>query len=371
MFILYQIKNWFGVIKIAIVRSLTIHLPNDYVQRIDFYIDSLEKISSKLIEKGYQVWSKRISLPVSREDVFKVCDYIHANHNKLPSYFIAAFNMDPGYAKIPSATDLLSCMFSLRNVFSTLLIREDSSDITRFLREFYSHDQYEVYTRFAGIIGEWVMTPYFPSSPSLVNEATVSIALRYTDLFDKAYGSREGYVELVNWLRDLDKVAREASEESGIRYGGIDLSLSPWMSESVAALVEKYAEASIDSPGVASVIHGMNRFIEKIASDSGVKRIGFNEVMLPVEEDNTLKTRVSEKRVTLTTLLRLTPYCIVGVDMIVVPRKRFFVEKFLRDLLASYHVKKKPLGFRVIPVNREAGERIDLGRFGSATVAEI
>ncbi len=354
----------------AIIRSLTIHLP-DY-ERITKYIDLLEDFASKISGRGYTVWSKRISLPVARDNIFRICDYIHSSYDSLNRYFIAAFVIDPSERNTPSGTDLFACMLSLRNTFSTMLITEDYLDkILQILRQFYSAEQYDVYTRFAGVLGEWVMTPYFPSSPSLVNEATVTLALRYVDLFDKGFGGGEGYKELINWLRDLDSSAKEIAEEIGVRYGGIDASLSPWMEESVAELVEKYSGETIDSPGIAHIIYRMNRFIEEIISVSGITRAGFNEVMLPVEEDNVLKKRVIEGRLTLTKLLRLTPYCIVGVDMIVVPRKKFSIEKFVLDLLTVYRIKKRPLGFRVIPVDKEPGTIIDLGRFGSAAVADI
>ncbi len=343
----------------------------DY-QKIMRSLDLLEKFSSELVKRGYQIWSRRISFPIAKDNIFRVCDYIHSNYELLSRYFIAAFIIDPRESNIPSGIDLFACMINLKNTFSTILVAEDYIDkVLGFMKQFYSTEQYDVYTRFAGVVGEWVMTPYFPSSPSLVGEDTMTIALRYIDLFDKGFSGGGGYRELINWLRELDSSAREIAESIGLGYGGIDASLSPWMEESVAELVEKYSGETIDSPGVAYTIYRMNRFIDEIISVSGIRRIGFNEVMLPVEEDNLLKKRVAEGRLTLTKLLRLTPYCIVGVDMIVVPRRRFSLDKFILDLLTVYRIKRKPLGFRVIPVDKEPGSVIDLGRFGSAVVADI
>ncbi|MEL9929548.1 MAG: DUF711 family protein [Sulfolobales archaeon] len=354
----------------VLIRSITLHIPEISGESVAMYKEVLDRFVEKISLYGYNVWSRRISLPPLESNPLKVCDELSIPSSRFSNVFIAAFNID--LEKIPnvSAKDLVSCMIAMPNTFSSLVIRDGDREIV-FLEEFYSYGAPEIFTRFAGVLGGWVLTPYFPASASIVEEPTITISLRYVDLFDKAFTSREEYKNLIKWLSKLYRLSLEISEEIGIRIGGIDLSLSPWMSESVGDLIERYSGSRIGEPGSARVILDMNRFITRIAEDSGVKTTGFNEVMLPLEEDDLLKKRASRKEITLTTLLRLTPYCIAGVDMIVVSRRRLSIRNLVRDLMASYEVKRKKIGFRIIPVDREPGEKLDLGRFGEATVVDI
>ncbi|MEZ0290565.1 MAG: DUF711 family protein [Sulfolobales archaeon] len=354
----------------ALIRSATIHIPSLSVEDIARHRDVLEKFVERISSNGYNVWTKRISLPPLSRSILSLCDEISRDLSLLSGLYIAAFNIDFELYRDISSKDLVSCMTLNPSVFSSILIREERDLEIEFLEEFYRYGTPDIFTRFAGVIGRWVLTPYFPGSASIVEEPTITISLRYVDLFDRAFTSREEYKSLVRWLRKLYRVSLEVSEELGVYFGGFDLSLSPWMSESVAELIERYSGSMISEPGVAKTILEMNRFIEKIASDAGVKTTGFNEVMLPLEEDNQLKKRALEKRLTLTSLLRLTPYCIAGVDMVVVSRERLKLRSLVRDLIASYEIKRKVHGFRIIPVNKSPGERISLGRFGEAVVID-
>jgi uncharacterized protein (UPF0210 family) len=354
------------------IRSLTIHVPEDYNIQAKTYVNLLERFYEELEKKGYKVWTKRISLPVLNEDVDSRCKIIKDLWDVFGRYLVAGLMIDLENKRSLGAGSVIRCMRELNTLYSSLLIPEkDHEDHLMFLESFYREDHPDIFTRFAGVIGSWVLTPYFPSSPSIVDEAGISIALRYVDLVKKSFETEEEFDEMIRWIKSLDNDLLEISERLGVKYVGIDLSLSPWMEESVAELVERLSGSEIHEPGSASSIHILNKMIQRIKYESNVRTTGFNEVMLPLEEDNILKKRAYERKISLTTLLRLTPYCIAGLDMTVVSRRRFDIKRIVKDLVSTYEIKRKPLGFRVIPVNREAGDKISLGRFGESTVVEV
>jgi len=103
-----------------------------------------------------------------------------------------------------------------------------------------------------------------------------------------------------------------------------------------------------------------------------VKTRGFNEVMLPVGEDSTLKRLVLEDRITLSTLVSLISVCVVGLDMVALPLSTDpkILAKVLRDIAAIVSSKGRTAGIRIILVDGRPGDEVELGQFGKVPIMD-
>lgn len=356
-----------------ILRSITLHIPDPRL--IVKSASDLERISRVISSMGYSIWSRRVSLPPidSGEDLREVCKILKDHGSELSSLYIAAFNIRAS-SRI-NIEDLIDCMNMVRVAFSSILVEGDgdAEEAYEKLRIFYRSADIDLHTRLASIYRSWILTPYFPASASIVEDISFTVALRYVGEFRKAILGRD-LEGLVASISKLDRDLAEVSSSEGVGYGGIDLSLSPWMEESVGGIIEEISGSEIPMPGTISAIMKINRLI----SGELVRRAratGFNEAMLPVEEDNILKERARMGRIALRDLIGYTPYCVAGVDMAVLPRDRVLSGKILynviEDLIGISKTKSRPLGMRIILANGKPGESISLGRFGRASIIDI
>ncbi len=356
-----------------ILRSITLHIPDP--RWIAKGASALERISMVISSMGYSVWSRRISLPPidAGEDLREMCEILKNHGSELGSLYIAAFNIRAS-SRI-NIEDLIECMNTIRVAFSSILVEGDgdAEEAYEKLRIFYRSADIDLHTRLASIYRSWILTPYFPASVSIVGDISFTVALRYVGEFRKAILGKD-LEGLVASISKLDRDLAEVSSSEGVGYAGIDLSLSPWMEESVGGVIEKISGSEIPMPGTIAAIIKINSLISREL----VKRVratGFNEVMLPVEEDNILKERARIGRITLRDLIGYTPYCVAGVDMAVLPRDRVLSGRILynviEDLIGISNTKSRPLGMRIILASGRPGETISLGRFGRASIIDI
>jgi len=221
-----------------------------------------------------------------------------------------------------------------------------------------SGKSYLLATHFAVSFGPRLQTPYFPATQSVKRGVTMS--LLYVEEFRREAPSDQ----LVAELLELQKQA----EESFNNFTGIDLSLSPWMDRSVASLIEEVSGVTFTLPGTVAAIRELNARLETLTSH--VRATGFNEVMLPLAEDNRLKELARTGQLRFSHLLNYTTYCVAGLDMVVIPEtsEDAVLLGTLRDLWSVHQLKRKSIGLRLILAPADEGEEIDLGMFGKTPV---
>ncbi|MET1101098.1 MAG: DUF711 family protein [Pyrodictiaceae archaeon] len=225
------------------------------------------------------------------------------------------------------------------------------------------------YTRVAIEIGDWIHTPYFPATSPIPGTTGFAVALRYARDFIGLLEGRGEFLE--EELRTLHEKLLNVSKCSGIEFLGIDFSLSPWMEESVALLIEKLSKSPFGAIGTISSIHRLNKLIRELIVRLGAKSIGFNEVMLPVAEDNLLDKRVSEGVVRLADLVYYSVFCVAGVDMVAVNKSSIDPRLLANDLWVVYETKGRPIGVRMIFTDKRPGESVLLRRFGRTHVIKL
>ncbi len=218
-------------------------------------------------------------------------------------------------------------------------------------------------TRVAFSIGGEVESPYFPLS--FPKRYGVAVSLRYADELKGLHP--DDYVKRVSSVLSMYSNEVEGkSKRLGVPYLGVDASLSPWMDESVVPIVEAASRASIPSVGIASGIRAINKAIEEAVKRASIPSLGFNELMLPVGEDNILKKLVSEGKLRLHHLTMYPAYCVAGLDMVGVPKDKELIVRAGRDLITAHEVKGRPVGMRIIITERP---RIEIKHFGVIPMA--
>ena len=267
-----------------------------------------------------------------------------------------------------------------KGFFVSLKFVEGTWDEARLISKAFhkaasANPDYAVYMAF-NPMGE-LLTPYYPLSTTPPGLIAVGVALLYPNYLARAW--REGGFEaLVEAIENAGRRALEAGERV-LQYMGlegkayIDLSVSPWMNETVLGLIEEVAQVRMPAPGFAWGIWKVNDAIERASSSIGRERVGgFNEVQLPVAEDSKLKVRVAEGETSARDLLRLSGVCLAGLDMAVIPASVDGVAGLILDATAYSRSKGRVVGVRVIPVEFvEPGDKVFLSRFGEVPVIRL
>ena len=223
------------------------------------------------------------------------------------------------------------------------------------------------------VLGEPLLTPYYPLSYSPGGSRLLTTALTYPNYLRDEYmkSGEEGLKAAV------ERAAKSALEVLGFAAslvdaepGGVDLSVAPWMEESSLGLAELVAGVRLPQPGFGLGVMKVNMALAK--ASARVNAVGFNEVQLPVAEDLKLKARVSEGDTSAATLARLTGVCLAGLDLAVVPASVDGVAGLILEVAAYSRAKGKPLGVRIVPVEGvEPGDKVYLDKFGETPVIAI
>jgi uncharacterized protein (UPF0210 family) len=344
-----------------VIRAVTGFVPQRHplVESIEETVELVEKVSMKLSEKGFRVWSKRITMPFRKGGEARTMPRLR---DMVPEeYFISAGTLHIETVNLETIKDLVG-----QGIYIGLSWKGEPpvKTVTEIFTRL-SRIEPEYATRVAvSLNGRMLMTPYFPLSASLTSSVMVGIALLYPSLLADAYrkGGFEGIAEYIGQIH-----AELSSILSGIGMGFlVDYSISPWMDDSVAGLIETITGRPIHDVSSANAIAMLNSLLWRMEDQGGVG--GYNEVMLPYAEDKGLMDAGSRGMLRARDLLYLSTICVAGPDMIVVPMDKDSLEAFIRLSfnIASNMVRVKAL--RIIPVDAEPGEMVSLGRFGRIPV---
>jgi len=367
---------------LAIIRAITIHVPEHLsdqgkAEELTNKVKSIIEASRKLLNRySLECWGFRASFP-SLKDVkgSTLRDMAEglSNFSDECGVVVAGLHLDE--VKGVEQYELLIKSLELsENLFGSVLV-SDVKLLDWYIECLWRHgSESEVFTRLAIVFPRRILTPYFPISTSCSGLWGVSIALRYADLFKVVIRDSRKYGALVGYVRKVFALCKEIEAETGVRCLGLDLSLSPWMSESVGEIVELINGASIPEPGSGWAVFKLNQLINQLAIDAKADVIGFNEVMLPVAEDNLLKKRVIEGKLRVRDLVHLAMYCVAGIDMTAINVESHEKEKLKKILYDAYFlsiVKRRSIGVRLIPAEVEPGEVVKSERFGDMPVAYL
>lgn len=239
-------------------------------------------------------------------------------------------------------------------VFASL---NDIGEYIKFLQRIYSRGEVHL-SRYVSLVlsGVVLNSPYFPAS--VTTQRGVSISLLYPN-------DLESLDDVEKVLKRGEEVGMQIASSLGVEFLGVDGSLSPWGEESVAKAVERLFRIRLGEPGSHHAIRRINKAIES----ARVKKIGFNEVMLPLAEDEELKRLVRAGALGLDKFVSYTSVCIPGLDMAPVKVRNWeLLKKTLYDLAAIAEAKGRPIGVRIFPVDVD---ECDVEGFGATPALRL
>ncbi len=206
-------------------------------------------------------------------------------------------------------------------------------------------------------------TPFYPGSYYNGPGKEYAIGLQSANVVSDALASTkspeaaEAHLKdsLGGYAQEIEKAAQQLAQQTGWKYGGIDLSPAPLKDVSIGRAFENFLGTPFGSSGTMTVAALITRALKEIP----VMHAGYSGLMLPVLEESVLAQRWSEGRLTMDSLLSYSAVCGTGLDTIPLPGdvSQEQLERILGDvasLAAKWH---KPLSARLQPApGRKPGE---------------
>jgi uncharacterized protein (UPF0210 family) len=314
-------------------------------------LDDAGRLAKELSARK-EVWSVRVVSPPV-EDAAGALDVKPSRY--VEEFYETAIKV-ANYVAFPlrrlEPSELVELMRSFERAYFSVEYRlEEEEAIIEVLRRVPEEVGWVAGSCFAVAFGGRPVTPYFPVTTSETEGVTASL-LYPTHVAELVEGGA------------IDRVG------TNLPLIGLDLSLSPWASDSVALLLEKLLGLPLFSPGTFFVLRAVNEALSLLASSLGA--VGFNEVMLPLAEDDRLKELAAVGHLRFRDLLATAPACVAGLDMVPLPSTTDarVLKWAMRDLDAASKLKRRPLGMRLLLVGASPGEEVELGMFGKTPVID-
>jgi len=211
--------------------------------------------------------------------------------------------------------------------------------------------------RFAVLFNVPANTPFFPAAFHQGAES-FGLGTENSDMVFKAFDKAKTTEEAKNNLEadlnlEFEKLQRASlilSEESGINFDGIDVSIAPSVQpdESIAFAFEKLGLGRFGESGTLFLA----KLVTDILRSLKVKKCGYSGLMLPLLEDYGLAERNNQGFLNLNKLLSYSSVCGTGLDTIPLPGD-VSVERIyalLLDVAALSLKLDKPLSARLMPI---------------------
>lgn len=350
---------WVPVIRavVGFVRSPRAWARDEVEEVFREAVIEVDEAYRRLVRAGFTVLSKRVVFPKIPAEIY--CDVPSYIEGLVPrDYYVS---LGPVHVGEVGEDVIISVVH--RGYYTSIAgsVADNALRVSRIIHRLSVEDP--VYpTRLAVAIGGDVPeAPYFPLTRSS-GEAGIGISFLYPEIID--YYMEHGLRKTMKLLRETTRRIRSLLYDKRLI---IDYTISPWMDNTVAGRLEKLCNCRLDENGFLHAIRVATSIIRHAAAASRWSG-GFNEVMLPLAEDNRLKEAALEGRLRARDFLLYSTVCVAGPDMLAVPRGVRALASYIRDAAAIASALKKPLGLRVVAADADPGEEIELGRFGKTPI---
>ena len=172
-------------------------------------------------------------------------------------------------------------------------------------------------------------------------------------------------------------IGRKVSEELGIEFGVVDLSLAPTptVGDSVGEILQILGVDVVGAPGSTAILAMLNDAVKKGGIFASKAVGGLSGAFIPVMEDAVLAEAVGSGALCLEKLEAMTCVCSVGLDMIPIPGSvdADTISAIIADEMALGMINNKTTAVRLIPVpGKEAGELVSFGGlFGASPIMPV
>ncbi len=358
-----------------LIRALAYHAdPRQPVNRIVKQLGEASTILDRIEENiDMDVWSTRLVFPrlTRLQGISQLSTYIEDALEEA-GFSYAAMSLGPADHE-KASDEIIESLRNTSTIFFSYKVADLNEDpcminlrpVTAMLKKIASEAGPDACTRFAIAYGSPPETPYFPVCAS--RRQGISACLRYAgDLEDTDKNTIRHVIRRI--VSNAYSILEEACQNLNLNYIGLDASLSPWMHESVAKIIEKLSGETFGEPGTLSAVHYLNKILSELSAE--LLLTGFNEIMLPLAEDSRLIELAEEHRIKASTLASLVSVSVAGLDMVAIPLNTddITIENLVEDTLTLAYRKQKPTGIRLILVDLEPYEHVELERFPSIPV---
>jgi len=368
------------------IRALTVALPFSPLE-ISHERSAFEKslrvlnyVRKSSLELNVPIWSLRVTLKpiflneISRNpnilrDVDVLRDLSKFNYISIP----IIIKLEDTTKSWSALKLVLEEFLKFDNLFISLNVTKYSSADVPLISSLYArtlqflrnHNAYKAQARISLTLRGPLATPYFPSAASLFDEYSIMASLLYVKYLSNAIEEGSDLESAVlSACRYVEKVLSEVSESVGVKNAGIDISISPWIDESLLSLFKAYH--NVDFPH-AYTIRCINECLDR--ASRRINSVGFNEMMMPLAEDEWLKELVKKGILRLRDFIALSVLSVAGVDMIPLPLLDINgLSSIIYEILAFSLVKDKPFGVRLIATRLRSNDEINISPFGNIPI---
>jgi len=172
-------------------------------------------------------------------------------------------------------------------------------------------------------------------------------------------------------------VGKAASDELGVPFGIVDLSLAPTpaVGDSVAHIIEEMGIEVCGAHGTTAALALLNDAVKKGGVMASSHVGGLSGAFIPVSEDAGMIDAARAGDLSIEKLEAMTAVCSVGLDMIVIPGDTApsTISAIIADEAAIGMVNSKTTAVRVIPaIGKKDGEELEFGGlFGSGPIMKL
>jgi uncharacterized protein len=367
------------------IRALTAFInldPARYQDQVAATLAALQKIKATFEKSGFQVQTLRLTTQPFPTYTNNLSDEQALAFFKDFDRLVAKDGLDVsiGPAMMRSGDDphearlLTRILASAQILEGTIVIASDDGIHEDGIKEAASLIHYVAGNtpsslgnfRFAAIAEVPPGAPFYPASYHLNGDHTFAIGLESANVVAAAMASTRDPEQaqknieqsLGKWAVDLETIGKQASQETGWKFTGIDLSPAPLKEVSIGGAIEGFTHEPVGSSGTLAAVAIITRALGNIP----VTRVGYSGLMLPVLEDSVIARRWSEGRLSLSSLLLFSSVCGTGLDVAPLPGdiSEEQLSSILRDVASLAYKWHKPLSARLLPVTgKKPGDRTE------------
>ena len=204
--------------------------------------------------------------------------------------------------------------------------------------------------------------PFFPAAYHGGGPPTFTLGLQAADEVRRAFSGSGDRDQLEMRLGEtlgaavatVEAVARALAAETGVRFGGTDLTPAPFGSDadSAAGMLEDFGVGTFGAAGTLAATAALTQMLKRLP----LAHTGYSGLMLPVLEDTILAARVSAGLVTVSELLLYSAVCGTGLDTVPLPGDATPEDlgAIVLDVTSLACALQKPLSCRLFPVPGKA-----------------
>lgn len=236
--------------------------------------------------------------------------------------------------------------------------------------------------RFAALANVPPGAPFFPAAYHGGGAPSFSLACEAADLAVAAFSQAETLAaarqslvtSLEHHAERLTPIARRIQNETGIAFGGLDLTPAPFpeLEHSLGTALERMGVPKLGQSGSLAAA----AILAATLDQAEYARCGFNGLMLPVLEDALLAQRAAESSLSVKDLLLYSSVCGTGLDTVPLPGSTTApqLSAILLDVAALAQRLNKPLTARLMPVpGKKAGDptNFEFAFFANSRVMDL